>query len=44
MIFSMKNKDPMPAQELVDNKLSAYRIFFAVISGVLLFLSFPKFG
>lgn len=44
MIFSMKNKDPQPAQELSDNKLSASRIFFAVLSGVLLFLSFPKFG
>ncbi|MDM7986835.1 MAG: hypothetical protein QUS13_05835, partial [Smithella sp.] len=40
----MKNKDPQAIQELSDNKLSASRIFFAVLSGALLFLSFPKFG
>jgi len=43
-IFPMKNKDPQATQELSDNKLSVYRIFFAVLSGALLFLSFPKFG
>ncbi|NLD82500.1 MAG: apolipoprotein N-acyltransferase, partial [Smithella sp.] len=40
----MKNKDLQATQELSDNKLNVYRIFFAVLSGVLLFLSFPKFG
>ena len=43
-IFPMKNKNPQAIQELSDNKLSASRIFFAVLSGALLFLSFPKFG
>ncbi len=27
-----------------DKKLSGYNIFFALLSGILLFLSFPKFG
>jgi apolipoprotein N-acyltransferase len=40
----MMNKDHQAIQELFDNKLNAYRVFFAVLSGVLLFLSFPKFG
>ncbi len=40
----MKNKDEKGLPEISNNKLDGHHIFFALLSGVLLFLSFPKFG
>lgn len=40
----MKNKDEKGLPEISSNKLYSHHIFFALLSGILLFLSFPKFG
>jgi apolipoprotein N-acyltransferase len=40
----MKNKDSEATPSPSNKKLSGYSIFFALFSGILLFLSFPKFG
>ena len=40
----MKNNHLKTLPSLSDNKLTGYSIFFALLSGILLFLSFPKFG
>lgn len=40
----MKHNRTKTISDISDGKLSGYSIFFAVFSGILLFLSFPKFG
>jgi apolipoprotein N-acyltransferase len=40
----MKNSDSQVKPETSNKKLSGHSIFFALLSGILLFLSFPKFG
>ena len=40
----MKNNDSKVMPDQSEKKLSGTSIFFALLSGILLFLSFPKFG
>src|SRR5665647_1849050 len=40
----MKNSDSQVKPDAPNKKLSGHSIFFALLSGILLFLSFPKFG
>ena len=40
----MKNKESKDIRKASDKKIDSRSIFFALLSGVLLFLSFPKFG
>ena len=40
----MKNNDENQLIDKSDNTINRYNIFFALCSGVLFFLSFPKFG
>jgi len=40
----MKNNGSKVISDMSNKKLNGYNIFFALFSGILLFLSFPKFG